>query len=47
MKKHLLQAAAAAALLAALPAFAQNAAIVNGSPRNLHAGSAEAGPGRH
>ncbi len=32
MKKHLLQAAAAAALLAALPAFAQNAAIVNGKP---------------
>ncbi|RZL90335.1 MAG: peptidylprolyl isomerase [Variovorax sp.] len=32
MKKHLLQAVAAAALLAALPAFAQNAAIVNGKP---------------
>lgn len=32
MKKHFLQAAAAAALLAALPAFAQNAAIVNGKP---------------
>jgi peptidyl-prolyl cis-trans isomerase C len=32
MKKHLLQAAAAATLLAALPAFAQNAAIVNGKP---------------
>jgi peptidyl-prolyl cis-trans isomerase C len=32
MKKQLLQAAAAAALLAALPAFAQNAAIVNGKP---------------
>ena len=32
MKKQLLQAAAAVALLAALPAFAQNAAIVNGKP---------------
>ncbi|WP_076997796.1 peptidylprolyl isomerase [Variovorax sp. KK3] len=32
MKKHLLQAAAAATLLAAIPAFAQNAAIVNGKP---------------
>ena len=32
MKKHLLQAAAAATFLAALPAFAQNAAIVNGKP---------------
>lgn len=32
MKKQLLQAAAAAVLLAALPAFAQNAAIVNGKP---------------
>ncbi|VTU28121.1 putative parvulin-type peptidyl-prolyl cis-trans isomerase precursor [Variovorax sp. PBL-H6] len=32
MKKHLLQAAAAAALMAALPVFAQNAAIVNGKP---------------
>jgi peptidyl-prolyl cis-trans isomerase C len=32
MKKQLLQAAAAAALLAAIPAFAQNAAIVNGKP---------------
>ncbi|MDR6537736.1 peptidylprolyl isomerase [Variovorax soli] len=32
MKKHLLQAAAAVALLAALPAVAQNAAIVNGKP---------------
>ncbi|MBT2324056.1 peptidylprolyl isomerase [Variovorax paradoxus] len=33
MKKHLLQAVAAAALLGAIPAaFAQNAAIVNGKP---------------
>ena len=32
MKKQLLQAAAAVALLAALPAVAQNAAIVNGKP---------------
>ena len=32
MKKQLLQAVAAAALLGALPAFAQNAAIVNGKP---------------
>ncbi len=32
MKKQLLQAAAAAALVAAMPAFAQNAAIVNGKP---------------
>jgi peptidyl-prolyl cis-trans isomerase C len=32
MKKHLLTAAAAAALCLALPAFAQNLAIVNGKP---------------
>lgn len=32
MKKQLLQAVAAAALLGAVPAFAQNAAIVNGKP---------------
>jgi peptidyl-prolyl cis-trans isomerase C len=32
MKKQLVQAVAAAALLGALPAFAQNAAIVNGKP---------------
>ncbi len=32
MKKHLLSAVAAAALFAALPAFAQNIAIVNGKP---------------
>jgi len=32
MKKHLLSAVAAAALFAALPAFAQNVAIVNGKP---------------
>jgi hypothetical protein len=32
MKKHLLSAVAAAALCVALPAFAQNIAIVNGKP---------------
>jgi hypothetical protein len=84
MKKHTLSALAAAALVGAfaLPAFAQNLAIVNGKavpkaradalaqqiaksgragdarnpgpaqgrshrPRNLHAGSAKARPGRH
>ncbi len=81
MKKHLLAAAAAAFLCAALPAAAQNVAIVNGKPvptarvdvlasqfaksgrpvtpeiaapaegrshrpRGVHAGSAEARPGR-